>query len=90
MGEGHTNAKLSAMTVWEIRQRYKLNTEDRRYAPSNGQMQRWLARKFNLPVHYIKKIVYGTVWKRPAKQKSWEDWEKEHGLENGFDGGTST
>lgn len=86
IGEEHKNAKLTARTVWEIRRIYNANTDNIKYGHKNGQMQRWLSRKFKIPFPHIQKIVYNTVWKKPAKGMSWADWEKE----NGLDGGTST
>lgn len=74
----HHNAKLTPLIVWEIRQRYKLNTDNGR--ARRGQMQGWLARHFNLPVATIQSIVRWRTWRRPSVGMTWKDWEKENGL----------
>ena len=73
----HHNAKLTPEIVWEIRQRYNLNTDGGKVR--RGQMQRWLANHFKLPLGTVCKILRYTSWKQPAVGVSWEDWEKENG-----------
>jgi hypothetical protein len=73
----HHLAKLTPEIVWEIRDIYKMNTHDGKI--NQGLMQDWLARKFNLPVGTIRKIIHNTTWKRPYVGMTWAEWEKENG-----------
>lgn len=67
--------------MWEIRRIYAANTKGEKKTTLCSQMQRWIARKFKLPLGTVKKIVLGNTWRKPSPGKTWEQWEKEQGLD---------
>lgn len=78
IGERRKDAKLTAAQVWEIRRIYDANVQGEKRTAICGQMQRWLAKKFNLQVALVKKVVLRVIWRKPTTGMSWEQWEKEH------------